>query len=188
MSITTSSPAADRRGPGSAWGSAPFGPAATIGRKRRLRALLAHPGHGVGGHVGLGPADQAALECLCVDSIGEFGRGGDRGDLGGILDSTQILDHAAGIDQVAATTDGLGESAGSPHCDLVVFDPDPAGKVLPEAGEPLAGDNLHVPALQLGGTFGIPEVGKEGAPVGTNQTRRVGAGKTGQVLDVDEAR
>ena len=77
MSKTTSSPEPISRSPGSACGSAPFSPAATIGGNEgsapssRMRAS-----HGAG-DVALGAAREAALDRPLVDLVGELGGGRD---------------------------------------------------------------------------------------------------------------
>ena len=188
MSKTTSSPRPISRSPGSACGSAPLGPAATIAGKEgsppssRIRASAAR----ATSRSVRPPRPRSSAPA--PDLVGQLRGGGDRRQLRLVLDPAQLLDVAAGGDQLDPVGEFLLESLQRPNRDVVVLEADPAARAARRSRRASRRSTvIDLPALDLGlGALGVAEVGEEEAELGAADAGAVGAGEPGQVADVDQ--
>ena len=175
MSKTTSSPGPISRSPGSACGSAPLAPAATIARERRLGAELADTRLGGAGDLALGAAGEPALDRPAVDVVGQLRGLGDRGQLVFVLDPAQRLDRVAGRRQLDAVGRLLLQLLELAHTDVTVLEAQPSveirSKTWGRSSRPTSGRSQPSPTC-LGCALDVAEVGEEDAQALADQRRR----------------
>ncbi len=160
--------------------------------RRERHRLGAHPAHRhleVERHVALGAPREAPFEDLLERRVGQLRGGAQTLDLPGVLDGAQLLDPAAGGDELDALGQRGGELRVLLDAEVLVVEPDAALEAAGRVRQELLGD-LALPAVVelLGGLGEVAEVRDEApdALADDGQPRR--PGEAGEPADVDGAR
>ena len=167
--------------------------------RRRLRAEVAHPVLQQAGHLPLGQAGAQHRQQVRQGPVTDGAGGPQQVQLAGVLDPAKALHQLTDLHQLGG---GLGRDhrrdvavLGDAEVVRLEPEPDPAAPDGPLGQRDRAGtgdQHLDVGGL-LGALLGIAEVGAQhrcprfARRGGRDQQRRVAAGETGQVADVDQA-
>ncbi len=116
---------------GSACGSAPWAPAATIDGKlgpfapsRRISQLQ------VDRHIALGAPDETAFQDVAQRLVGQLGGGADAGDLASVLDRAQALDGARAGNELPCGGEQLAQMGVLGDREARVVETEPSGVTL----------------------------------------------------------
>src|SRR6476620_3944152 len=156
-------------------------------RERGIAPELADPGFGGAGHVALAAAGKPLLQGPAQDLVSQLRGLLDRRQLPGVLDPPQILDLAAGGDQLGSIAEFLLQFPQQADRHLVVFETDLPLEPLGDPLQPVPRPGLGLPARDLGGSaLGVAEIGQAQAQPLTANTSSIRAGEPGQVADVGQ--